>query len=129
VWETYDPKGRMMRTYDLKWRRQSDYNGKPILSWTSMAEVLNFEDRGWTYWCAPQTNFGCPVPESWGSLRELKKSIPSAIIPYMAILPPKKLAPLEELYSPEMIEARKKFYPVRLETLPDSTKIVGMDKH
>jgi len=42
VWETYDPKGRMMRTYDLKW---------------------------------------------------------------------------------------KKFYPVRLETLPDSTKIVGMDKH
>jgi len=130
MWEIYDPKGRMMRTYELKWKRQSDYNGKPMLTWASgFCEVLNFEDRGWTYWCAPQTNFGCPVPDSWGSLRELQRTVRSTIIPYMSVLHPKKLAPLEELYTPEMIEWRKKFYPVRVESWPDdATKIIGLDR-
>ena len=29
----------------------------------------------------------------------------------------------------KMMEARKKFYPARLETRPDATIIIGLDKH
>ncbi|MDY6973479.1 MAG: hypothetical protein SV775_14310, partial [Thermodesulfobacteriota bacterium] len=89
---------------------------------------LNFEDRGYNYILAPQTNFGCPVPESWFTLRELKRSVPTIMIPYMAVLPPKKLASLDELYPPEIIEARKAFFPERLTDFPDAIGLVGMDK-
>ena len=127
-WEIYNPKGKMMKTNYWPNRRSSDYNGEPRIAWCNLAEVLNFEDRGFTYAIAPQTNFGAPVPETWFTLRELKRSIPTVSIPYMAILPPKKLAPLEDLYSPEVLRARKEFFPERITSFPNPTSIIGMDK-
>ena len=127
-WEIYNPKGKMMKCTTWWYRNSSDYDGKPRMAWVNLLEILNFEDLGFTYYCAPQTNFGAEVPEAWGSLRELKRSIPTVMIPYMAVLPPKKLAPLEELYSPEIIEARKAFFPERITDFPDPTGPIGMDK-
>ena len=130
-WEIYDPKHKLMKVSSYYWRRASDYNGKPhFQAFNVLFESLNFEDRGFSYLNAVQTNYGCPVPESWGSLRELKKSVTTSIIPYMWPLPSKKLAPLEDLYPPEMIEARKEFLPQgRITSFPDcNTKLIGFDQ-
>jgi len=129
-WEIYDSKHKLMKCTSYCWRRASDYNGKPQFDGFSFpCEALNFESWGVTYLNAQITK-NIDVPESWGSLRELKKSIASSKIPYM--MPPgiKKLAPLEELYPPEMIEARKKIFPQgRITSFPNAdTEIVGFDK-
>lgn len=126
--EIYDRKGKMMRSHVWFYRRTSDFHGKPHMAWVNLLEILNFEDLGFTYYAAPQTMFGCHVPEAWGTLRELKRSIPTVTIPYMVVLPPEKLAPLEELYPPEIIEARKKFFPKRLTSFPDPTSPIGLNK-
>ena len=130
-WEIYNPKHKLMRSASYYWRRASDYNGKVVFEpFDSLFEALNFEDWGFSYLGAPQTVHGCPVPEEWDSLRELQKSVSTSKIPYMHPLPPTKLAPLEELYPPEMIEARKKFLPQgRITSFPNAdTELIGFDK-
>ena len=127
-YEMFTPKGRLMRTYWFTNRSTSDFNGKPRLAWVNIMEVINLQDRGYTYFVAPQTSFGCPVDESWFSLRELKRSVPTVSIPYMTVLLPQNLAPLKELYPPEIIEARKEFFPERITSFPDATGPVGIDK-
>lgn len=129
-WEIYNSRHKIMRCCSYTWRNASDYNGKPIFeSFNTLFEALNFEDWGFSYLGAAQTVHGCPVPESWDSLRELKRSIRTSKIPYMMPLSPKKLAPLEELYPPEMIEARKKFLPEgRITSFPNAeTELIGFD--
>ena len=128
-WGCFDSKQRMMKSSSFYWSRHSDYNGKPHLSPVAYGEYPNFENWGFTVITAMQTNWGMDVPESWGSLRELKKSVPSIRIPYMAVLEPKKLAPLDQLYNVEMIEARKKIFPQgRITSFPNATDIIGWKK-
>ena len=128
-WGCFDSKHRLMKSSSFYWSRHSDYNGKPHLSPVAYGEYPNFENWGFTLITALQTNWGMEVPESWGSLRELKKSVPSIRIPYMAVLEPKKLAPLDQLYNAEMIEARKKIFPQgRITSFPNATDIIGWKK-
>ena len=128
-WEIYDAQGKIMKSDWSMTKRVSDYNGNPMNSYVNAtSEVLNFVDRGFTYTFGDQTNFGVPVPKSWFTLRELKKSIPTVLIPYMAVMPPKRLAPLKELYPPEILEARKKFFPERITDIPNPTACKGVDK-
>ncbi|SPD73247.1 hypothetical protein PITCH_A1740056 [uncultured Desulfobacterium sp.] len=128
-WDIFDSKQRMMKCYTTYWNRHSDYNGKPHLSPFAFGEAINFENWGFTVITALQSNWGIPVPEVWGSLMELKKSVPSIRIPYMEVLAPQQLAPLEQLYDPQTIEARKKIFPEgRITTFANPTEIVGWDK-
>jgi len=128
-WDIYDTQHQLLKCCSYYWHKHSDYNGKPHFSPFGFCEVPNFDDWGFTYLSAWQTNWGMPVPESWGSLRELKKSVPAIRIPYMVILEPKQLTPLEELYSKEIIEARKKIFPQgRITSFPNATEIIGWDK-
>jgi len=128
-WDIFDSKHRQLKSTSYYWHRHSDYNGKPHLSPFGFAEIANFENWGFTLFTAWQTNWGMKVPESWGSLRELKKSVPAIRIPYMAVLEPLKLTPIEELYSPEVIEARKTIFPQgRITSMENATDIIGWDK-
>jgi len=130
AWEIFDKRHRLMKSTSYYWKKSSDYNGKSTLSPFYFCEVLNFENRGFTYIAAPQTVYGCPVTEAWFSLRELKKSIPTAKIVYM--MPPllQKLAPLEELYNEDMMKVRKKIFPQgRLTSFTNAdTELIGWDK-
>jgi len=127
-WEIYDRKGRMMKCTEWWHRRSTDYNGNPRMAWVNLLEIINFEDSGYNYIFAPETNFGSPVPSSWFTLRELKKSIPTVMIPYMAVLPPKELAPLEELYTPAARELRKSFLPERITSFPERALPVAIEQ-
>jgi len=127
--EIYDTKGKLTATHFWPWMRISSYDGKVIGMWNDLAEDINFEERGFSLWGAPQTNLGYDNPDSWFTLRELKRSVPTVNIPYMLALPPKKLMPIEDLFpTRELQEAYRKYFPKRTTSFPGAEAPLGLEK-
>lgn len=126
--EMYSPKGKLQATHGWPWNRKSSYDGKVTQGWNVFADDMNFEERGFSLYNAPQTNQGYENPDAWFTLRELKRSIPTVNIPYMAVLPPKKLMPIEELFpSKELQAAYRKYFPKRTTSFPGAERGVAID--
>jgi len=127
--EMYNKDGRLVHTHIWPWTRISSYDGQVVGRWCFFAEDLNFEERGFSHWAAPQTNFGYENPDEWFTLRELTRSVPTIDIPYMAVLPPKNLLPIEDLFpGKELQDAYKKHFPERLTSFPDAESVVGLEE-
>ena len=131
--EMYDSKGGLMATHIFPWRRQTGYNGEIRAGWYAWSEDLSFEEDGASYWAAPQSNQGYKNPDTWFTLRELQKSVPTVMIPYMAVLPPppEKLLPIETLLpGKELQEVYHRHFPERFTNIPveDPAIPIGMDK-
>ncbi|MDY6973392.1 MAG: hypothetical protein SV775_13850, partial [Thermodesulfobacteriota bacterium] len=117
--EMYSDSGKLFATHFHPWRRASSYDEKVAYGWYTWAEDLNFPEEGCSYWAAPQTNLGYENPQEWFTLRELKRSVPTVSIPYMAVLPPKTLLSPETLFpEKELQDAYRKYFPQRVEALP-----------
>ncbi|MDY6970817.1 MAG: outer membrane lipoprotein-sorting protein [Thermodesulfobacteriota bacterium] len=109
--EYYSEKGKAISSHQWFYMRQTGYDGKIGATWTAYDNDLNFEDWGFSLWNGPEWGSGYDNPDDWFTLRELQRSVPTDYIPYMPVLPPRKLLPLEDiLSSKELQEAyRKKF--------------------
>ncbi|MDY6973481.1 MAG: outer membrane lipoprotein-sorting protein [Thermodesulfobacteriota bacterium] len=126
--EMFNESGKLSSTHFWPWRRISSYDGKVIGMWID-AEDINFEERGFTLWTGPQTNFGYENPDSWFTLRELKRSVPTVYIPYMTPFPPKELMPVEDLFpSRELQDAYKQYFPKRTMPFSGAETPFGLDK-
>jgi len=127
--EMYNSKGRLKTSIWWAWRRASGYDGSVTSGWYNFCEDMNLEEDGFSWWAAPQSNQGYDNPESWFTLRELKRSIPTINIPSMAVLPPPNLLPPEVLWpAKELQAANKKFFPERTTTFPGAELPVGLEK-
>ncbi|MDY6973482.1 MAG: outer membrane lipoprotein-sorting protein [Thermodesulfobacteriota bacterium] len=127
--EIYNSKGKLTATHFWPWKRISSYDGKVIGMWDDIAEDLNFEEKGFSHYAAPQTNYGYDNPESWFTLRELKRSIPTVNIPYMLALPPKKLMPIEDLFPTRALqEAYQRYFPERITSVPGVEAPLGLEE-
>ena len=112
--EYYNSKGKAVSTHNWAYMRQTGYDGKLGATWTGYANDLNFEDNGFSLWNGPEWGSGYNNPDEWFTLRELQRSVPTDYIPYMPILPPKKLLPLEEIFpSRKLREAYHEKFPKR----------------
>ena len=126
--EIYNSKGNLTATHFWPWRRLSTYDGKVIGMWDDLAEDINFEERGFSLWAAPQANVGYTNPDSWFTLRELKRSIPTVNIPYMLAFPPEKLLPIEVLLpTRELQDAYRKHFSRRTTSFPDAEAALGLE--
>ncbi|MDY6972304.1 MAG: outer membrane lipoprotein-sorting protein [Thermodesulfobacteriota bacterium] len=97
VEEYYTKKGKAMSTHKWPYMRQTGYDGKVGATWTAYANDLNFEEWGFSLWNGPEWGSGYDNPDDWFTLRELMRSVPTDYIPYMPVLPPKKLLPIEDV--------------------------------
>ncbi|MDY6972987.1 MAG: outer membrane lipoprotein-sorting protein [Thermodesulfobacteriota bacterium] len=123
VEEYYNGSGKLFITENWPYMRQTGINMEIAAHWAGYANDINFEERGFNTWNAPEYGLGYKNPDEWFTLRELMRSVPTDYIPYMPVTPPKKLLPIENIFpSKELQEAYRKQFPEPVRQFPGEVR-------